>query len=168
VCQATISRLQLVGRGDPPGEGKKKSSKRRVSHWDQLEPGNTKVLVIQRDAPALTLVSVSSRAGVADEDDCHDTFEGHLWGLWEVRQDGGKLFLLLRNRPSDKVSLVPTAAVDIDGDGEPEILFERFYDLAQPSRSVGPLFYDTGIIRKTKDLYDDIEGLEVPTNIGPC
>jgi hypothetical protein len=153
---------------ETPGEGKKKTSKRRVSHWDQLEPGNTRVLVIRRDTPALTLVSVSSRAGMADDDDCHDTFEGHLWGLWEVRQETGKLRLLLRNRPSDKVSLVPTAAVDIDGDGELEILVSAFYDLAQPSSSIGPLFYDTGIIRKTKDLYDDIEGLEVPTNIGPC
>jgi hypothetical protein len=108
---------------------------------------------------AKPLISVS----VAQRGLCNE-FSGSSWAVWEV--DGAKL--TLRNRPSPGLYLQPVAAVDLDGNGKLEILYEGLEDESRGNASGQPGRNDYGIIRLAGELYEDIEGLALPVFVCPC
>ena len=62
----------------------------------------------------------------------------------------------------------PTAAVDVDGDGHVELLFDGFSDFASANIFGQPQFLEHGIVRALGDSYVNVEGPEVPILICPC
>jgi len=106
-----------------------------VGRWDEHQNTHPKVMRLG------SLVYVSAQAG----DDCGD-FGGSLWAIWELVGDK----LVPRNAPLGNDAIEPAAAVDVDGDGIPEILF------------------DEGLVRRSGDLYGAPDHLEVPYHDCPC
>src|SRR5262249_11720853 len=91
-------------------------------------------------------------------------FFGSLWALWEAQESDGKLRLVLRNRPNPLLSLEPTAAVDVDGDGTVEILFQALSNVGQSGAKgrSAYLYMTPGRLCKLRDIDEDIRGLQIP------
>jgi hypothetical protein len=106
----------------------------KTGQWDLYDGAHPTVNRLGR------LVYVSAAAG----NGCGE-FGANLFALWELV--GGKL--VPRNKPGD-FFLDPRAAVDLDGDGVPEILI------------------DEGIVRRSGDFYSNPENLYVPNHDCPC
>jgi hypothetical protein len=87
-----------------------------------------------------------------------------LWALWEVTGPDEAPRLVLRNHPARWTGLKVTGAVDTDGDGRPELLFERFLPDVQPYGD--RVDVPKGVVRAVDGAYGDIEGLE--TNVLSC
>jgi hypothetical protein len=112
------------------------------------------------------LLSVSVKVS---EGGCSDGVFSFLWALWEVDDsDAGHPRLILRNEPDDTKTLRATAAVDVDGDGIPELLFDGSTDAAQANGAGQPQLLEHGIVRAVGGSYVDIEGPETPIDICPC
>jgi hypothetical protein len=91
-----------------------------------------------------------------------------LWALWQVDGSSENPRLLLRNQPDESMTMRPTAAVDVDGDGHVELLFDGFSDYASANAYGQPLFLEHGIVRALGDSYVNVEGPERPILICPC
>jgi hypothetical protein len=87
-----------------------------------------------------------------------------MWALWEVEASGT---LRLLNRPSQRRHLVPTAAVDLDGDGRPALLFDSFTDYEAGNATGQPQRIEPGLTRAASG-YLHFEGVELPVYICPC
>jgi hypothetical protein len=104
----------------------------RKGSWDEYDGASPEV---KRLGGRLVFVTASSGSGCSD-------WGGSLWALWEV--SGSKL--TLRTDPDQTGSISPMCGVDLDGDGQLEILF------------------DDGILRHWKD----VEKLSFPDFDCPC
>lgn len=147
---------------------KQKKRLPQVASWDEAD-GKPEVVVIR--TPARTLIAATGKAWVGDDGGCRNTFQAALWALWEVEGEGATDApprLLLRSRPCPGISLVPTAATDLDGDGALELLFRSARDLSQPNAAGQSLQLDVGVVHERSGFFDDVEGLEVPVLVCPC
>lgn len=97
-----------------------------------------------------TWISVTATAG----EGCGG-WSGDVWGLFEVVGDK----LVLRNKPGSGPTVTPTHAVDTDGDGAPEFLYD------QPWWELGT---DRGMVRPHSDRNDEHLKLAAPFNDCPC
>lgn len=97
-----------------------------------------------------TWISVTATAG----EGCGG-WSGDVWALFEVVD--GKL--VLRNKPGSGPTVTPTQAVDTDGDGAPEFLYD------QPWWELGT---DRGMVRPHSDRNDEHLKLAAPFNDCPC
>jgi hypothetical protein len=115
---------------------------------------------------APTLVAGAARTrGLCNEP------EGSLWALWEVvspKRPGDPPALVLRSRPQDGLYLVPAATVDVNGDGDPEILYQDLRDRTQSNAAGQPAIEDVGLLRRGARLYDHHDGLTVMSFVCPC
>jgi hypothetical protein len=64
--------------------------------------------------------------------------------------------------------LSPSGAVESDGDGRPELLFELFSDQGQSNAAGQPAFFDRGVVRPLGGQYIDLDGLELRVLTCPC
>jgi hypothetical protein len=122
-----------------------------VKRWDELEGASAEVrrFRARRAGKEIKLVSVTSTvAGSCAQ------FNADVWGLYEER--GGKL--ISRNTPG-KSSAKPVDAVDSDGDGNSELLFEP-----------GPNSFgsEKGRLLLDGELWDTTEEVAVPYMDCPC
>jgi len=134
--------LQAAWKSD--GAGKK------GGRWDEQDGGPAvKAWKIAKGGATRTFVSVSAivQGGCAK-------WDGDLWGLFEV-DGGGKL--LLRNDPG-QITVEPTLAVDSDGDGAPELLFQRTPDFSTQG----------GLVRPATGVWRDVLRIKVPYLDCPC
>ena len=76
--------------------------------------------------------------------------------------------LVLRNQPDPAMFLQPNAAVDLDGDGQPELLFDAFSDGSAGNATGQPQRLENGVVRVLGGQYVDVEGVELPVYICPC
>ncbi len=127
------------------------SPRKGVKRWDGLEGATVAAhrFRARRAGKEIRLVSVTSSVIAS----CSE-FNADLWGLYEER--GGKL--IPRNTPG-KASAHPVAAVDSDGDGNSELLFEP------ASGSYGT---EKGRLLLEGELWDNAEELAVPYMDCPC
>jgi hypothetical protein len=124
------------------------------------------VIRIFRPASGPALLSVSAMVA---EGGCENGVLDGLWALWEMDdQDPAHPRLVLRNQPDPDLTLQPTAAVDIDGDGTPELLFDSAADYASTNASGQPDFREHGIVRMLAGSYVGIEAPETPIYVCPC
>jgi ketosteroid isomerase-like protein len=112
-----------------------------------------------------TLLSVSA---TINDGDCSDDVRGSLWALWQVDGPADNPRLILRNQPDESMTMQPTAAVDVDGDGRVELLFDGFSDYTSANALGQPLSLEHGIVRALGDSYVNVEGPETPILICPC
>jgi uncharacterized protein DUF4440 len=99
--------------------------KSKPEHWDELggeateEPVETELRLFRDEASGRTLLAMGARGGPG----CGG-FSGAFWALWEVGSaDGGEPRLVLlsdEKEPGDY--FMPQAALDADGDGQPELV----------------------------------------------
>ena len=75
---------------------------------------------------------------------------------------------MLRNQPDESMDLQPSAAVDTDGDGRPEILFGRFSDDSMRNAAGQAETLENGVVRALGDSYVGIEGVALPIYVCPC
>jgi hypothetical protein len=130
--------------------------------------GSARQLTVRvfRPASGPALLSVSARIG---EGDCSDGVFGGAWGLWEIDdREPGHPRLVLRNEPDPELTLRPTAAADVDGDGTPELLFDNSADSASTNATGQPDVIDHGIVRALGGSYLQIEGPMTPIYLCPC
>jgi hypothetical protein len=121
------------------------------------------LLSIKPDGP--TLLSVSA---TVNEGGCEDGVLGSLWALWQVEGSPENPRLALRNQPDESMTMRPTAAVDVDGDGRVELLFDGFSDYGSANMFGQPQVLDHGIVRALGGAYVDVEGPETPILLCPC
>jgi hypothetical protein len=112
-----------------------------------------------------TLLSVSA---AVNEGGCEDGVSGSLWALWQVDGPPESPRLVLRNQPDESMTMEPTVAVDVDGDGRVELLFDGFSDYASANALGQPQFLEHGIVRALGDSYVNVDGPETPIFICPC
>jgi hypothetical protein len=145
--------------------GEHPHSRRPPPLWFQRSRQKPIVRVI-RPASGPPLLSVSA---LVAEGDCANGVDNALWALWEM--DGANPahpHLVLRNQPTVDMTLQPTAAIDIDGDGTPELLFDRSTDHASDNASGQPDFLERGIARALGGSYVEIAGPKTPIDFCPC
>ena len=125
--------------------------------------------------PTIRLISVKptgpvllSVSATVNEGGCEDGVFGSLWALWQVDGSPENPRLVLRNQPDESMTMNPTAAVDVDGDGHVELLFDGFSDYASANIFGQPQVLDHGIVRALGDSYVNVEGPETPILICPC
>jgi hypothetical protein len=119
-----------------------------------------------RPASGPALLSVSA---MVVEGGCNDGVFEYLWALWEVDdKDPAHPRLIPRNQPDTTFTLQPTAAVDVDGDGRPELLFDSSSDYASMNAAGQPDFLEHGIARALDGSYVQIDGPETPIYVCPC
>ena len=133
--------------------------------WFRL-PRRPPVIRVLRQMGHPALISVSARV---DEGDCAAGVSGGIWALWELDdRDPTRPRLVLRNQPDAELTLQPTAAVDVDGDGVPELLFDSSSDYASVNAAGQPDFLEHGIVRVVDGAYVLIQGPETPIYVCPC
>jgi hypothetical protein len=114
--------------------------------------------------PAFVTVSATISEG-----GCADGIFNSLWALWEIDEaDTAHPRLILRNQPDSTKTLKPTAAVDVDGDGTLELLFDGSTDAASENGAGQPEFLEHGIVRALAGAYVEIDGPKTPIDICPC
>jgi hypothetical protein len=136
--------------------------------WFRAKGARVTVHVI-RPPKGPALVSVLAKATLGDGDSCGgDGLAGALWGLWEVTGPDDAPSLVLRNHPDEALVLELTGAVDVDGDGQAELLFEGFQDPATMNAFGQGGFVAHGLIRALGGVYLDVAAPETPVLICPC
>jgi len=134
--------------------------------WFAHESPGAEVRVLRSGPKSPTLVSVSASI---EESACGEGgVSGELWALWELQGDVANPRVVLRNKPDDQMTLVPTATVDVDGDGRVELLFDDSSDFEAVNASGQPDFVDRGIVRALGGLYIDVSGPITPILVCPC
>jgi hypothetical protein len=145
--------------------GEHPKSRRPPPVWFRLTEHRPLIRMF-RPASGPVLLSVSAMAA---EGGCGDGIFNALWALWEVDdKDPAHPRLILRNQPDTAFSLQPTAAVDVDGDGRLELLFDSSSDYATVNAAGQPDYLEHGIARALDGSYVQIEGPETPMYICPC
>jgi len=138
----------------------------KVPDWFGGKPPAAVVRVMKSPAGGPVLLSVSASFYVGG---CGEAgAEGSLWGLWQVEGTPASPRLVLRNQPDESMHLQPSAAVDTDGDGRPEILFGRFADDSNRNAAGQAERLENGIVRVLGDAYVGIEGVALPIYVCPC
>jgi hypothetical protein len=94
-----------------------------------------------------TLVGVRSFTGFS----CGE-FGGGLWALFELDEKGTPTLRFDGTREETLELLKPHHAVDLDGDGEPELLFDGILSHGN---------YDLGVLKRNGSRYELRDGLEV-------
>jgi hypothetical protein len=138
----------------------------RVPDWfggSNDRPAVVRMMTMPAGGPVLVSVSASFSVG-----GCEAGAAGSLWGLWQVEGTPGAPRLVLRNQPDESIHLQPSAAVDTDGDGRPEILFGRFSDDSKRNVYGQAETLDNGFVRALGDSYVGIEGVALPIFVCPC
>lgn len=107
--------------------------------WDTYLGATPRVVVMRHKKVNKILVAVTAQAGVG----CGE-FEAELWGAWQVVEQAGKQVLEPLAAPPAWQLYRPEAALDVDGDGELELLI------------------DGGLLRLGKDGYKEWQRLQVP------
>jgi len=122
-------------------------------YWENYDGAKPTVRIFRFPGENSIWVSLNVSSGRG----CGD-FSGALWALWEVSgtDDPKKAKFKLLNNPDFGSYLEPSAAIDIDGDKRPEILFRQ---------ETGT---ETGIVRWKEGLLQDIEVFGVPSLNCPC
>jgi len=123
-----------------------------------------RVFSVQPAGPTLLSISAIIAEGGCGEDGMHRS----LWALWQVDGSSENPLLALRNQPDESMTMRPTAAVDLDGDGRVELLFDGFSDAGSANVFGQPQFLEHGVVRALGDSYVHIEGPEIPILICPC
>lgn len=124
--------------------------------------------VVRLFRPASGPALLSASATIA-EGGCGDGVFDSIWALWEIDEtDPAHPRLVLRNQPDAEMTLQPTAAVDVDGDGTPELLFDSASDYASSNAAGQPDFLEHGIARALAGSYVRIEGPETPIYMCGC
>ncbi len=138
---------------------------RRPPPW--FEGSERKLAVgVLRPPSGPALLSVSARI---NDGSCADGVFGGLWALWEIDdRDPAQPRLILRNEPDPEMTLRPTTALDVDGDGTPELLFDNSSDWASTNAAGQPDVIDYGIVRALGGSYIQIEGPSTPIYLCPC
>jgi ketosteroid isomerase-like protein len=154
-----------------------KAVQRRYTAWsvDQHRKTASSWFAQGRPRPAIRLFSVKptgptllSVSASINEGGCADGVFGSVWALWQVDGPPASPRLTLRNQPDESMTMQPTAAVDLDGDGHVELLFDGFSDYRSANVFGQPQFLEHGVVRALGDSYIDIEGPETPILICPC
>jgi hypothetical protein len=134
-------------------------------HWLQ-RPSKQPVIRLFRPASGPAFLSASAMVA---EGDCANGVWDAIWALWEIDdKDPAHPRLMLRNQPDSRITLAPTAAVDVDGDGIPELLFDSSTDYQVMNAAGQPDFLEHGVVRALAGSYVQIEGPETPIYICPC
>lgn len=124
------------------------------------------VIRVLRPSAGPALLSVSAVIG---EGDCGNGVDNALWALWALDgADPARPRLVLRNQPTADMTLQPTAAIDLDGDGTPELLFDSSTDYATANATGQPDYLEHGIARALGGSYLEITGPETPIDVCPC
>lgn len=140
-------------------------SGRSTPSWFQ-RPHYRPTVRVFRPATGPALLSVSANVS---EGGCTDGIFDALWALWELKDEQtGHPRLILLNQPDTYKTLRPTAAVDVNGDGTLELLFEGSIDAASANGAGQPQMLEHGIVRALNGSYVDVEGPETPIDICPC
>jgi hypothetical protein len=126
---------------------------------------SVRVISVAPAGPVLLSVSASIREGSCGDD---DVVWGSLWALWQVEGDRDNPRLVLRNQPDESMTLQPTAAVDVNSDGQVELLFDQFTDDDSANAVGQPQLLERGVVRALGSAYIDLTGLETPILICPC
>lgn len=108
--------------------------------WDNFEGATPRVVLMRHKKSGKAVVAVTARAGVG----CGE-FEAELWGAWALDERGGKMKLKPLAQPKPWQLFRPEAALDLDGDGELELLIPG------------------GLLRKGKSGYELWQRLQVPS-----
>ena len=124
-----------------------------------------RVISVAPAGPVLLSVSASIRKGGCGDD---DVVWGSLWALWQIEGDRDDPRLVLRNQPDESMTLLPTSAVDVNGDGQVELLFDQFTDEDAANAAGQPQLLERGVVRALGGAYIDVTGLETPILICPC
>jgi hypothetical protein len=124
-----------------------------VKNWDELKDRALKMRQFRAKLGGNDVKLVSVTGAYWQEDGGCDAAGDDLWLLYEDR--GGKLF----RRNTDEHKVLPIAAIDSDGDGNSELLFEPL-----------PTSYttETGRLLLNGDKWDEIEEIEYPFMDCPC
>jgi serine/threonine protein kinase len=119
-----------------------------VRSWDQGKETSVQVLTLTHGATQLLSLSAKIGAGCAG-------VSHQFWVLWRRQPDGRtyKLATMPRGLPGG----VPRAVVDLDGNGEPEVLFTP--------GGPGELF---GVLRARAGIYSDLDIDRVPALDSGC
>jgi hypothetical protein len=133
--------------------------------WFDQGEGSPTVRLINVKPTGPMLLSVSA---AINDGRCEDGVVGSLWALWQVDGSPENPRLVLRNQPDESITMNPTAAVDVDGDGHVELLFDGFSDYASANAFGQPQLLEHGIVRALGDSYENVEGPETPILICPC
>ena len=126
---------------------------------------SVRVIGVAPAGPVLLSVSASIREGGCGDD---DAVWGSLWALWQVEGDRDHPRLVLRNQPDESMTLLPSAAVDVNGDGQVELLFDKFTDDGAANAAGQPQLFERGVVRALGGAYVDVDGPETPILICPC
>jgi ketosteroid isomerase-like protein len=129
------------------------------------KPRPTTIRLFRVNPTGPVLLSVSA---TLSEGGCGDGVSGTLWALWQVDGPPASPRLTRRNQPDESMTMLPTAAVDLDGDGHVELLFDGFSDYRSANALGQPQFVEHGVVRALGDSYIEIEGPETPILICPC
>jgi hypothetical protein len=119
-----------------------------VRSWDQDKETSVQVLTLTHGATQLLSLSVKIGAGCAG-------VSHQFWVLWR-RQPDGRTYKLA-TPPRGLPGGVPRAVVDLDGNGEPEVLFTP--------GGPGELF---GVLRARSGVYTDLDIDRVPALDSGC
>lgn len=87
--------------------------------WDAFEGAKPRVVIMRHAGSNKSVVTVSARAGVG----CGE-FEAELWGAWQLEGEGKAATLKPLASPPAWQIYSPEAALDVDGDGELELLID--------------------------------------------
>ncbi len=94
----------------------------RTPRWEDYRgPAEPEVKLLRH--PAMTILSFDLTAG--DQVPCTQDFYGHISALWEVQGDPARPRLVLRSPPDGDADFTPGVAVDLDGDGQVELLDDK-------------------------------------------
>ena len=128
-------RIEGAGAGRLPGAARKPGHPAPIHRLVRGSAPQARVLLVRtRKASATirlfsvkptgpTLLSVSASIS---EGGCESGVFGSVWALWQVDGPPASPRLTLRNQPDESMTMQPTAAVDLDGDGHVELLFDGF------------------------------------------
>lgn len=116
--------------------------------WEAQKDSELKVLWVQSPLLKNPWISVSAEkiAGCGE-------FAGEIWALWEVSGDPANAKFKLLNKPAESYYMVPLSVIDIEGDGNFEILFN------DPN---------PGFLYMEKGLFQHDYQLETPNYDCPC
>jgi hypothetical protein len=136
--------------------------------WFQTAKRGARVRVIRpAKGPAFVAILASGSAG--DGDQCGgDGVVGTLSGLWEITGPDDSPKLVLRNEPDEALALDVAGAVDVDGDGQVELLFDGFQDPESTNAFGQGGDVEHGLLRARGGVYVDVAAPETPVLICPC
>jgi hypothetical protein len=160
-----IQRRFAAWHASPQGNDDSKHDRKPAPAWFAHGDTRPTVRLITVTPTGPLLVSVSA---AVNEGGCADGVFGSLWALWQVEGPPEKPRLTLRNQPDESMTLQPTAAVDLDGDGRVELLFDGFSDSSAANAAGQPQFLEHGIVRALDDSYVNVDGPETPILVCPC